>query len=170
MPDKVYKVKKIPLERRLLWARWDKIINMSGAEIRTFRTSDEGKKVGWTSEQAKRGSISGMAGQDASKKIESMISKAGRFRGQHSKMPPWSPEEWTLANKQIAYISRARGNIGDLVDDNDERTPKAKAMMLWGRDEIRSRGNFPDKDTIKDTLKKQVFGESHLDIANYLLG
>ena len=57
-----------------------------------------------------------------------------------------------------------------LVDDNDERTPKAKAMMLWGRDEVRSRGNFPDKDKIKDTLKKQVFDESLLDIANYLLG
>lgn len=164
MANKPKVEKKIPLERRLLWVRWDRMVNMSGADIRSFRTSEEGQKVGWTSDEAKRGSINGMAGHDASKKIEGLISKAGRFRGQHKNLPPWTPEEWMLANKQVAYISRARGNIGDLVNDDDERTPKAKAMMLWGRDEIKARGSFPDKVELKKMLTNEA-----IDLANQLL-
>jgi hypothetical protein len=166
---KVYKIKKIPLERRLLWARWDKIVNMTGAEIRTFRQSEEGQKVGWSSDQAKRGSISGISGHEASKIIEGMLSKAGRFRGQQKRMPPWSPEEWKIANKQVAYISRARSNTGPLLNDDDEKTPKAMAMMIWGRDEIRASGSFPDKEKLKEQLVKQDFNENYIDQANQLL-
>ena len=161
------KVKKIPLERRLLGARWDKIVNMTSSEIRSFRTSDDGQTVGWTPDEARRGSISGMAGQEASKRIENLISKAGKFRGQFKNLPPWNEDEWKLANKQVAYISRARGNIGELVNDDDERTPKAKAMMLWGRDEVRARGSFPDKDALKKQLIKD---DVSVNIANQLLG
>lgn len=157
---------KVSLEKRLLWARWDKIVNMTASELRTFRQSDDGKSVGWDSNDAKRESVSGMAGHDAAKVIEKMIVKAGRYRGQHKNMPNWTPDEWKLANKQIAYISRARSNVGPLVDDNDEKTPKAKAMMLWGRDEIRSRGNFPDKKELK---KKLINDDLYYDQVNKFL-
>lgn len=173
---KVYKIKKIPLERRLLWARWDKIVNMTASEIRTFRQSEDGQKVGWSSDQAKRGSIGGMSGHEASKIIEGMLAKAGRFRGQQKRMPPWEPNEWKIANKQVAYISRARGNIGAFVDDDGEKTPKAMAMMIWGRDELRAGAtkdtpskNFPDKEKIKEELVKQKFNENYIDQANQFL-
>lgn len=161
---------KIPLEKRLLWARWDKIVNMTSSEIRSFRQSDEGQGVGWSKEQALKDSISGMSGRDASVKIEAMINKAGKFRNQHRIMPPWTDDEWRLANRQVSFISRARSNVGDLLDDNDERTPKAKALMIWGRDEIRSRGIFPDKNKLKELLMKDSYEYPQEAICDILFG
>jgi hypothetical protein len=161
---------KIPLERRLLWARWDKIVNMTSSEIRAFRQSDESQGIGWSKEQAAKDSISGMSGRDASIRIEAMINKASKYRNQYRTMPDWTDDEWRIANRQVSYISRARSNIGDLLDDEDNRTPKAKAMMIWGRDEIRSRGIFPDKEKLKEILMKDSVEYSQNSLLDILFG
>lgn len=157
--------KKVSLEKRVLWTRWDRIVNMTPQEVRSFRESDDGKSVGWNKEEAQHESIDGTPGQDASKKIEVMIKKASKFRKQSKKVPNWTPEEWALASTQVAFISRARSNVGELQDEEDNLTPKAKALKLWGRDELRSNGKFPDKDKIK----KEIATESHIEDANSLL-
>lgn len=157
----------VPIEKRTLWVRWDRIVNMTAADVRAFRTSEAGHEVGWETEDAKKESISGIAGHEASKMIEKMITKAVKYRGQAKRVPNWTPEEWALAQTQISYISRARSNVGELKDENDEPTPKAKAPMLWGRNELKAVGKFPDKDEIKKELTNKFY-ESVNQLLDYL--
>lgn len=142
------------LERVVLWIRWDKIVNMTASEIRAFRDSDLGQKVGLSRAEADSAGLNVLSGQDASKIIEKMITKAVDYRKQSKKLPPWSKEEWGIAGRQIGMVSRFRDNIGDLEDEEGNLTPKAGAMMLWGRDELHSSGKWPDKDEIKEEQKK----------------
>jgi hypothetical protein len=141
------------LERVVLWVRWDRIINMKASELRTFRATELGQTVGLNRKEAQGAGNSVMSGQEASEIIEGMISKASEYRGQDKKLPDWSAKEWMVAGRQVSFISRFRGNIGDLVDEEGNPTPKAGAMMLWGRDEINASGSFPDKDEIKEEIK-----------------
>lgn len=156
---------KLSKEKRELWIRWDDTVNMTASEVRTFRTSEEGRAVGWDPSDARDESINGTAGHDAAKIIERMISKAGTHRGKKNSPPAWTIDEWRMAQKQIAYIARARSNIGPLKDEEDEPTPKAKAMKLWGRDEIRAAGK---KFMTKEDAKKELVNDSY-ELVNQLL-
>lgn len=158
----------ISRDKRLLWVRWDRIVNMTAAEVRAFRTSEEGQAVGWDREDANKETISGVAGHEASKVIEKMITKALKFRGQERRVPNWTPEEWKMAQTQISYISRARSNVGELKDEDGEPTPKAKAPMLWGRNELKAVGKFPDKEEIKKELADKFY-ESVNQLLDYWL-
>jgi hypothetical protein len=44
----------------------------------------------------------------------------------------WTPEMWKWANKQISFVSRMRGNKGDLYDDNGNKTRKHTSLLIWG--------------------------------------
>ena len=142
------------IERVALWWRWDIIVNMSPAEMHSFRDTELGRSVGLSRNEAESAGLNVISGQEASKVIEKMIIKAKDFRGQHKKLPNWSTFEWGIAGRQIGMISRFRENIGDLRDEEGNLTPKAGAMMLWGRDEINAKNDWPDKDEIKEEVKK----------------
>ena len=145
-------------ERVSLFRRWDKIVNMKSADIAAFRSTDLGKSVGLNRNEAQAAGLNVLSGQEASKKIEKMISKASKFRKQSEdkipKLPNWTDDEWDLAGRQIGMISRFRENIGPLEDDDGNLTPKAGAMKLWGRDELNATGKFPDKTEENEAVKE----------------
>lgn len=145
-------------ERVSLFRRWDKIVNMKSADIAAFRSTELGQSVGLNRNEAQAAGLNVLSGQEASKKIEKMISKASKFRKQSEnkipKLPDWTAEEWDLAGRQIGMISRFRENIGPLEDEEGNLTPKAGALKLWGRDELNSTGSYPDKDEEKEAVKK----------------
>jgi SET domain-containing protein len=51
--------------------------------------------------------------------------------------------------KAVAFISRFRSNVGALVTVDGEPTPKNLALQFWGRDEVKARSKFPNKEEIK---------------------
>jgi len=142
-------------ERVALWWRFDEIMNMKPSEMRSFRESEFGQKVGLDKREAESAGLSVMSGQEASKIIEKMLNSCSKLRGQHKKLPDWDKEEWDMAGRAIGMISRFRGNIGDLEDEEGNPTPKAGAMMLWGRNEIKAPAKFPDKEEIKAAVRKE---------------
>ena len=151
-------ISKPAREKVELFFRWDKIVNMNASDLASFRESDLGRSVGLNRNESQAAGLNVISGQEASKVIEKMIRTASKFRKQPldkmPKLPDWTPQEWEMAGRQIRMISRFRGNIGPLEDDNGELTPKAGAMKLWGRDELKASSNFPDKDEVKEQVKE----------------
>lgn len=143
------------VERVALWYRFDKIINMKPVDLRSFRESELGQKVGLDSKEAEHAGTDVKSGQEASKELEKMLVKCQALRKQYKKLPDWSKDEWDLAGRAIGMVSRFRGNIGDLEDEEGNPTPKAGAMMLWGRNEIKATGAWPDKDEVKQMIRDE---------------
>lgn len=147
------KENRVNIRRRILFARWDKIVNMTAAEIRAFRNSKEAEGVSQTPEEARLTGAGVLSGIEASKKLEAIISKAAPYRHQYKNLPPWTDSQWELIGRQIRMISRARANVGDFIGDDGEPTIKCKALFLWGRDERKSK-QFPNKDIVKKEVQE----------------
>jgi hypothetical protein len=131
---------------------------MSPSQIREIRTSKDAENVSQTRSEADLVGGSVLAGKDISPKLEKIITKAAPFRGQYDKLPNFTDEEWELVGRQIRFLSRMRGNIGGMVDDDGENTPKKISMMIWGRDESR-KSPFPKKDEVKREVQEFVKSE-----------
>jgi hypothetical protein len=146
------KEKRINIRRRILFARFDKIFNMTASDIRNFRDSKDAEGVSQTPDEARMSGAGVMSGLEASKIMEKIITKSAPYRHQYKNLPDLTDKEWEVMGKAIRYVSMARKNEGDFVGDDGELLPKAKALKIWGRDEIKSK-TFPNKDSVKKEVQ-----------------
>lgn len=110
-------------EKKEIYAKWRKLINMSRSELEKFYNSDEGKVAGLSPEEAKEAGID--SGRESARWIMKM--KA-------TKVADWTPTMWKWAKKQISFVSRMSGNKGKLVDENGNKTRKYLSLLIWGHD------------------------------------
>ena len=108
-------------EKKAIYDKWKNLVNMSASELERYANSKDGKESGLSIEEANKLGIS--SGQESAQWIIKM---------KRTNWKKWTPEMWKWANKQISFISRMRGVKGDLVNEKKRRTPKFKALLIWG--------------------------------------
>lgn len=101
---------------------------MSAAELRRFLVSPEGKAAGLSRGEAKQQGIA--SGQDSARWILKMLPNGTSFG---RAVAHWTPRMWQECRRQVAFISRMRGNSGPLHKDG-EMTRKLTSLLLWGHD------------------------------------
>lgn len=147
----------ISLRQRILFRKFDTLVNMSVSDMNNFWNSEDSKDVSRDEKEAIE--TGGLSGKSITKKIAKMISKAKSYRGQFKKVPDWTPDEWALAGNVVRYIKRVFYNVGEFKDDEGNPTPKALAPKYWGFDALKVHGKLPSKDEIKkevvDYVKKE---------------
>ena len=110
-------------EKKEIYAKWRKLVNMSKSELQKFYDSEEGKQAGLTPEEAKEAGID--SGRESARWIMKM---------KDTKVADWTPTMWMWAKKQISFVSRMSGNKGKLVDENGKKTRKYLSLLIWGND------------------------------------
>ncbi len=108
-------------DKKETYSKWKDLINMSKSELKKFYDSKEGKEAGISIETASKLGIS--RGRTSAKWIMKM---------KDTPVAKWTPEMWKWANKQISFVSRMRGNKGDLYDDKGKKTRKHTSLLIWG--------------------------------------
>jgi len=149
---------KTPIRKIILWARFDRIINMTPSEIRMTRESDEAKNVSQTPADAQKVGANVKAGKEESKKLEEILKKVSKYRGQYKKVPNLSDSEWSTISTAVRFISRARSNIGPLEDEHGKWTSKKICLRIWGRNETNA-SSFPNKNSVKAEVSSKVHAE-----------
>ena len=110
-------------EKKEIYAKWRKLVNMSKSELQKFYDSEEGKQAGLTPEEAKAEGID--SGRESARWIMKM---------KDTKVADWTPTMWKWAKKQISFVSRMSGNKGKLLDENGKKTRKYLSLLIWGND------------------------------------
>lgn len=109
-------------EEREKYAKWKKLVNMSASEIERFMDTELGKEAGLSRKEAREaGGIK--TGRDSARAI---------IRMKRTPVEDWSPNDWEWAGRQISFISRMRGNIGKLRDEDGKPTRKLTSLLIWG--------------------------------------
>jgi hypothetical protein len=108
-------------DKKEIYAKWRKLVNMSRSELERFYNSEEGKVAGLTPQEADEQGID--SGRESARWIMKMKS---------TKVADWTPMMWKWAKKQISFISRMSGNKGKLVDENGAKTRKHLSLLIWG--------------------------------------
>lgn len=108
-------------QKEEIYDKWKDLINMSKSELEKFYNSEEGKEAGISVDTAKKLGIS--RGRTSAKWIMKM---------KDTPVSKWTPEMWKWASKQISFVSRMRGNKGELYDDNGKKTRKHTSLLIWG--------------------------------------
>ena len=152
------KENKPNLRRTVLWARFDRMINMSPSQIRAARDSEEGKDSGLSKEEAREAGANLLTGQEASKRLENLLKKVTDYRGQYKKIPALTDEEWGLIGTVVRFNSRFFYNIGDLKDEEGNDTPKSMSLKLRGLDGTKVK-SLPNKDAVKIEVKSALRGK-----------
>lgn len=119
--------KKDSPEKRALWKKWDRLVNMTSFEIREFLASSEGKKAGLSRKEAAEKGIK--SGRDSARALLKMIPCGRTYQ---SALREWSPSQWKWAERQVAFISRMRKIKGSLTDPQGNKTRKHTSLLLWG--------------------------------------
>jgi hypothetical protein len=111
-----------------LYARWKKLINMSAAELSSFKQkqtaaakSSPKKYPGLRPEVAKSIGIS--SGVESASWIVKMKAKP---------VASWTPDMWRWAGKQVSFVSRMLGNSGPMFDPKGRPTRKLLSLLIWG--------------------------------------
>ena len=108
-------------EKKVVYDKWKKLVNMTYTELSRYYHSKDGKTSGLTKDEADKQGIS--SGRESAEWILKM--KKTSYKN-------WTDEMWKWANKQISFISRMSGVQGDLTDEKGKKTPKYKALLIWG--------------------------------------
>jgi hypothetical protein len=116
---------EIKNDKKEIYKKWKKLINMSSKELQTFLDSDDGKKAGLSKEEAK-GPIK--SGRDSARAIIRMLD---------TDVNDWSTNDWEWANRQISFISRMKGAKGSYKDENGKPTRKLLALKIWGHNPLK---------------------------------
>ena len=116
-------------EKKEIYAKWKKLVNMSKSELQKFYDSEEGKQAGLTPEEAKAEGID--SGRESARWVMKM---------KDTKVADWTPTMWMWAKKQISFVSRMSGNKGKLVDENGKKTRKYLSLLIWGNDPNKKAG------------------------------
>lgn len=109
------------LEKKEVYSKWKRLVNMSKSELQTFFDSADGKKAGLSAKEAKEQGIN--SGRESARWILKMKS---------TNVNDWTPTMWKWAKKQISFISRMSGVKGDLYDKDGNKTRKHLALLIWG--------------------------------------
>lgn len=133
-------------QRKELWPKWRRLINMTPREIKDFLATPEGKAAGLTKEEAKEQGIA--RGRDSGRALIRMLPKGGRSYEQAKKN--WSGEDWRWAKRQHAFNSRMRGAAGPLMKKG-KMTRRLTSLLIWGHDPRRpmNRVSNPGKQISK---------------------
>ena len=109
-------------EKKEKYAKWKKLVNMSASEIERFMDTQLGKEAGLSRKEAREaGGIK--TGRDSARAI---------IRMKRTPVEDWSQNDWQWASRQISFISRMKGNIGKLRDEDGEPTRKLTSLLIWG--------------------------------------
>lgn len=127
-------------DKKKTYAKWKSLVNMSKGELERFYNSEDGKKAGLSSSEAKSQGIS--SGRESARWIMKM---------KDTRVADWTPQMWKWANKQISFISRMSGNKGGLYDDKGNKTRKHTSLLIWGHNpEKKSSMQYEDGGTLPD--------------------
>jgi len=132
-----------PAQRKELWPKWRRLINMTPREIRSFLDTAQGKVAGLSRQQAKRQGIA--RGRDSGRALLRMLPTGGKSYAQAQKN--WSAADWQWAKRQYAFNSRMRKASGPLFKDG-KMTRKLTSLLIWGHD--------PRKSLHKSNPKKRA--------------
>jgi hypothetical protein len=108
-------------DKKTIYQKWKSLVNMSYSELLKYYNSKEGKESGLTKSEADSQGIS--SGRESARWIMKM--KKTNYKN-------WTDTMWRWANKQISFISRMRGNQGELYDDKGRKTRKLMSLLIWG--------------------------------------
>lgn len=108
-------------EKKVVYDKWKHLVNMTYTELSRYYHSKDGKESGLTKSEADQQGIS--SGRESAEWILKM--KKTSYKN-------WTDEMWKWANKQISFISRMSGVQGKLTDEKGKKTPKYKALLIWG--------------------------------------
>lgn len=111
-----------------LYARWKKLINMSGNAVESFKKSQTaaGRKDPKKYPGLKRQHAAALG-------ISSGVQSADWIiKMKNTPVKDWTPEMWKWAGKQVSFVSRMLGNSGPMRDDNGEPTRKLLSLRIWG--------------------------------------
>ena len=108
-------------DKKTIYQKWKSLVNMSYSELLKYYNSKEGKESGLTKSEADSQGISN--GRESARWIMKM--KKTNYKN-------WTDTMWRWANKQISFISRMRGNQGELYDDKGRKTRKLMSLLIWG--------------------------------------
>lgn len=125
--DIIYKAGGEVDEHKETYKKWKSLVNMSRSELQSFYDSEEGKKAGLSSAEAKKQGID--SGRESARWIMKM---------KDTPVSKWTPAMWKWAKKQISFISRMSGNKGGLYEDNGNKTRKHTSLLIWGHNPEKS--------------------------------
>ena len=108
-------------DKKIIYQKWKSLVNMSYSELLKYYNSNEGKESGLTKTEADKQGIS--SGRESAEWILKM--KKTNYKN-------WTDTMWRWAKKQISFISRMRGNQGELYDDKGRKTRKLMSLLIWG--------------------------------------
>jgi hypothetical protein len=108
-------------EKKQVYDKWKSLVNMTQTELKNYQKSKDGKSSGLSKSDADNLNIS--SGRESAEWILKM--KQLNYKS-------WTSTMWKWANKQISFISRMRGVKGAYFDEDNNRTPKLKALLIWG--------------------------------------
>lgn len=108
-------------DKQTIYQKWKSLVNMSYSELEKYYNSKEGKESGLSKSEADSQGIS--SGRESARWI---------MRMKKTNYKSWTSEMWRWANKQISFISRMRGNQGDLYDEKGKKTRKLMSLLIWG--------------------------------------
>lgn len=111
----------ISKENKIIYNKWKGLVNMTSSELQNFLNTKEGKEAGLSKEKADRLGIH--YGRESAKWILKM---------KDTNVADWTPAMWKWANRQISFISRMKGNKGDLYDSKGNKTRKHTSLLIWG--------------------------------------
>jgi hypothetical protein len=116
------------LEKKTIHSKWKRLVNMTYSQLKKYYDSKDGKASGLTQKEADD------LGIDSGRESAVWIMKMKR-----TNYKDWTPEMWRWAKKQISFVSRMRGNKGELME-NGKRTPKLKSLLIWGHNPYKFEG------------------------------
>jgi hypothetical protein len=125
-----------------LYKKWKQLVNMTSSELEKFYDSEQGKKAGLSKEKADDLGIS--YGRESARWIMKM---------KDTPKSEWTSEMWKWAGKQVAFISRMKGNSGPLVDDNGEKTRKHTSLLIWGHNPAKKMADGGELDDLQQPDK-----------------
>lgn len=150
----IKRTEKINLRRMILFHKFDEYINMSPAEVRIFKQSEEAEDV--SQDRSEADIQGGRSGKEASKELERIVSKCTSFRNQFKKLPDLTNSEWDLVGDTVRMIARFRKLKGAERDEDGDLTPKVLALKYWFHDTTKYKKHFPTKEEIKHDVVTYV--------------
>lgn len=106
-------------DQEAIYKKWKSLVNMTAKELEDFASTQEGKEAGLSKGEAQELGIK--SGQESAKWIIKM-----------KRTKDWTPEMWNWAKRQISFISRMKGNAGELYDKKGNKTRKHTSLLIWG--------------------------------------
>lgn len=148
---------RLNLRRMILFHKFDEYINMTPAEVRIFKQSEEAEGV--SQDRSEADIQGGRSGKEASKELERIVSKCQGFRNQFKKLPNLTNAEWDLVGDTVRMIARFRKLKGADRDEDGDLTPKVLALKYWFHDTTKYKKHFPTKEEIKQDVVTYVKAE-----------